>query len=107
MKVTVEKPDDWLAIAKLGGPVVDPMILRCGEIFLRGAAGAYDTGAAWDLMTRNIHALGTFFDRLILDDKIPVFNYAETFDINQNLNNRTLSQVNGNEEILIDVDVRF
>lgn len=107
MKVTVEKPDDWLAIAKLGGPVVDPMILRCGELFLRGAAGVRDAHAAWDLMTKNIHALGTFFDRLILDERIPVFNYADTFDVDQNFNQRTLSQVNGNEEILIDVDVRY
>ena len=76
MKVTVEKPNDWLAIAKLGGPVVDPMILRCGELFLRGAAGARDAGEAWDLITKNIHALGTFFDRIILDERIPVFNYG-------------------------------
>jgi hypothetical protein len=107
MKVTIEKPEDWLAVAKLGGPVVDPMILRCGELFLRGSAGARDADAAWDLMTRNIHALGTFFDRLILDEKIPVFNYADTFDIDQNFNQRSLSQVNATEEILVDVDVRY
>ena len=106
MKVTVEKPDDWLAIAKIGGPVVDPMILRCGELFLGGAMGARDPGAAWDLMTRNIHAIGTFFDRLVLDERIPVFNYADTFDIDQNFNERTLSRVNAKEEILVDVDVR-
>ena len=58
-------------------------------------------------MTRNIHALGTFFDRLILDESIPVFNYADTFDRDQNFGERTLSQVNVNEEILVDVDVRF
>jgi len=107
MKVTVEKPDDWLKIAKLGGPVVDPMILRCGELFLRGAAGVSDVNAAWDLMTKNIHALSMFFDRLILDEKIPVFNYADTFDIGQNFNQGVLSQVNGKEEILVDVDVRY
>jgi hypothetical protein len=107
MKVIVEKTDDWLAVAEIGGPVVDPMILRCDELFLRGAAGARDPGAAWDLMTSNIHALGTFFDRLILDEKIPVFNYADTFDIDQNFNQRALSQVNASEEILVDVDVRY
>jgi hypothetical protein len=106
MKVIIEKLEDWLTVAKLGGPVVDPMILRCGELFLRGAAGARDADAAWDLMTKNIHAVGSFFDRLILDDKIPVFNYADTFDIDQNFNKRTLSQVNMDEEILVDIDVR-
>jgi hypothetical protein len=107
MTVTIAQPDDWSAIANLGGPVVDPMIVRCGEIFLRGAAGARDPGAAWDLLTKNIHALGMFFDRLILDKQIPVFNYADTFDIDQNFNARALSQVNATEEILVDVDVRY
>jgi len=106
MKVSIEKPDDWPAIAKLGGPVVDPMILRCGELFLRGAAGVTDADAAWDLMTKNIHALGMFFDRLILDEKIPVFNYADTFDFGQNFNRSALSHVNEAEEILVDVDVK-
>lgn len=107
MKITVENSDDWLTIATLGGPVVDPMILRCGELFLRGAAGVGNADEAWDLMTKNIHALGTFFDRLIIDEKIPVFNYADSFDIGQNFNERALSQVNAREEILVDVDVRY
>jgi hypothetical protein len=107
MKVTVEQSDDWLAIAALGGPVVDPMILRCGELFLRGAAHARKADEAWDLMTKNIHALGTFFDRLVLDAKIPVFNYVDTFDLEQNFDDRALSQVNTKEEILVDVDVRY
>ena len=107
MKLTIEKPADWHQIASLGGPVVDPMILRAGELFLRGAAGARDPAAAWDLLTKNIHAIGTFFDRLILDDRIPVFNYADTFDIDQNFDGRALAQVNATEEILVDVDVRY
>lgn len=107
MKLTVENPEDWLTISKLGGPVVDPMILRCGELFLRGAAGVSDHAAAWDLMTKNIHAIGTFFDRIVLDQTIPVFNYTDSFDIGQNFDERTLSQVNAKDEILIDVDVRY
>lgn len=82
------------------------MILRAGELFLRGAAGARDLAAAWDLLTKSIHAIGTFFDRLILDDRLPVFNYADTFDLVQNFNGRALAQVNATEEILFDVDVR-
>ena len=107
MKITIERESDWPAIAQLGGPVVDPMIVRCGELFLRGSSGAKDPGAAWDLLTRNVHAIGTFFDRLVLDEKIPVFNYADTFDMDQNFNDRTLSAVNADEEILVDVDVRY
>jgi hypothetical protein len=105
VKISVRQESDWSAIARLGGPVVDPMIVRCGEIFLRGSSGAEDAGSAWDLLTRNVHAIGTFFDRLILDEQIPVFNYADTFDMGQNFNERTLSAVNADEEILVDVDV--
>jgi hypothetical protein len=107
MKVVVKNQEDWLGIAALGGPVVDPMILRCGEIFLRGAGGVQHQAEAWDFLTRNIHALSTFFDRIVLDTKIPVFNYADTFDAGQDFDKRTLSQVNVKDEILIDVAVDY
>jgi hypothetical protein len=112
MKLSVEKPEDWHAIAKIGGPVVDPMILRCGEIFIGGANGApnqmvkWDQAAAWDLLTQNIHALSTFFDRIILHEQIPVFNYADTFDMTQNLNRSVFDRVNEKGDILVDVNVR-
>ncbi|HEY2861124.1 MAG TPA: hypothetical protein VGJ21_22125 [Terracidiphilus sp.] len=107
MTVVIAKPEDWSSIAALGGPVVDPMILRCGEVFLRGAANAHDRTGAWDLLNQNIHALGSFFDRLILDERIPVFNYADTFDLGQNFAQHTLAAVNENEEVLVDVNVRY
>jgi len=109
MTVTVGGPGDWGAVEQIGGPVVDPLILRCGELFLRGAKGVADVNAAADLLTRNIHAVGTFFDRLILDEKIPVFNYADTFDRGQNFDTGTLSRVNtdAKEEVLVYVDVQY
>lgn len=107
MALVVENAKDWEAIAAIGGPVVDPMILRCGEIFLRGASEAQDPAGAWDLLSKNIHALSAFFDRIVLDKKIPVFNYADTFDLDQNFNQRVLARVNAEEEILVDVDVRW
>jgi len=107
MPLNVEHPKDWEAIASIGGPVVDPMIVRCGELFLRGAKGASSPVDAWDLLTRNVHAIGTFFDRLIIEDQIPVFNYADTFDIGQNFNRGTLGRINDTEEVLVDVNVRY
>jgi len=112
MKLSVEKPEDWHAIAAIGGPVVDPMILRCGEIFIGGANGApnqmlaWDQAAAWDLLTQNIHALSTFFDRIILHEQIPVFNYADSFDMSQNLNKTVFDTVNETGDILVDVNVQ-
>ena len=107
MPLNVEHAKDWEAIAGIGGPVVDPIIVRCGELFLRGAEGASNPADAWDLLTRNVHAIGTFFDRLIIEDQIPVFNYADTFDIGQNFNRGTLGRVNDTEEVLVDVNVRY
>lgn len=106
MTLFVEKPEDWQSVAAIGGPVVDPMILRCGELFLRGSANTYNPPDAWDLLDKNIHALATFFDRLILDEKIPVFDYSFTFDVIQNFEERTLAAVNSDDEVLVDVNVR-
>ena len=105
MPLSLSKMEDWQLIARLGGPVIDPMVLRCGEIFLSGAQGATDPYSALDLMRQNIHALGMFFDRLILSDKIPVFNYVESFDFGQNFSKSLFDRINGQGEILVDVDV--
>jgi hypothetical protein len=107
MPITVQSAGDWSAIAALGGPVLDPMIVRCGELFLRGAGGVAAPGHAWDVLTRNIMAIGTFFDRLILEPQLPVFNYADTFDHGQNFERRVFGRVNANEEVLVDVDVAY
>ncbi len=61
MILTIDKPEDWQEIAGIGGPVVDPMILRCGEIFLEGANGASNTPESWYILQQNLHAVGTFF----------------------------------------------
>lgn len=105
MPLLVEKREDWQSIAAIGGPVVDPMILRCGEVFLRGSANSYDQKSAWDLLNKNIHALGTFFDRLILAKQIPVFDYSTTFDVDMPFERRTLAAINENEEVLVNVSV--
>jgi hypothetical protein len=107
MPVTVQTQADWSAIAAFGGPVLDPMIVRCGELFLRGATGVAAPSHAWDVLTRNIMAIGTFFDRIILEPKLPVFNYADTFDHGQNFEQRVFSRVNATEEVLVDVQVSW
>jgi len=100
--ITVNSNEDWLAIAGLGGSVVDPLILRCGELFLRGAASAE---TARPFLKQNLWALSTFFDRIVLDDAIPVFDYMFTYDVGPGFDHRTLAQVNSDEQILVDVRV--
>ena len=107
MPMTVQHQTDWPSVAALGGSVMDPMIVRCGELFLRGAAGARAPQAAWDLLSRNIMAIGTFLDRIILEPRLPIFNYADTFDHGQNFDQRAFARVNASEEVLVDVSVAY
>ena len=83
------------------------MVLRCGEFFLKGAAGVLDAQQVWDLLSRNVHSIGMFFDAIILQDRIPVFNYGDTFDSGLNFEGRTLSAVNRNGPVLEQVDVQY
>lgn len=108
MKYEITSASDWQNLVADGlTTVVDPMIYRCGEIFLAGAKSASNPEDAWSLLDKNIHSVGMFFDRLILDTKLPVFNYADTFDSTLNFDNRVLTRINDKEEILFDVDVSY
>jgi hypothetical protein len=108
MAITIQTSADWelLRQEKLE-TVVDPMVLRCGELFLQGARGAADPVETWELLTKNIHAVGMFFDRLILNEKIPVFNYGDTFDAMLNFDQRVLTTINDYDEVLYDIDVEY
>ena len=103
---TITSEQDWPALSAAGlDTVVDPMILRCGEFFLQGASGVANAGPAWHLLDKNVHAVGMFFDAVILHDRIPVFNYGDTYDMGLNFEERTLGAVNRDEHVLVDVDV--
>src|SRR5689334_4851365 len=106
--LTVGKFEDWSVLSTAGlDTVIDPMVVRCGEFFLKGAAGVQDANAVWEFMSRNVDSLGMFFDALILQDRIPVFNYADTWDSGLNFESRTLNTVNRDERILAEVNVEY
>lgn len=108
MTYRVVAPSDWSKLAEAGlKTVVDPMIYRCGEVFLGGAKAVGDPHARWSLLKANLHGIGMFFDRLILDAKLPVFNYGDTFDASLNFDQRILTRLNDHEPILFDVDVSY
>lgn len=108
MAIEITSPEHWDALSRRGlNVVIDPMVVRCGELFLQGAKGVDDPKAVWELLTKNIHAIGMFFDSIILEKKLPIFNYGDTFDGHLNLRAGTLAAVNQKEQILFDVDVRY
>jgi hypothetical protein len=111
MAIQITLPEHWSALARRGlNVVVDPMVVHCGELFLQGAGGEQaqrDPKPVWELLTKNIHAIGMFFGSLILEKQLPIFNYGDTFDGGLNLRAGTLAAVNQRDQILFDVDVRY
>jgi hypothetical protein len=72
---TINGPEDWEGI----GLVVDPFVYRIGQLFLDGKAA--DADARWEAITSDLGALVSFFDLVVLHDRLPAFNYSDTFDM--------------------------
>jgi hypothetical protein len=109
MTIEIIKTDDWnnLVNGRLT-TVLDPMVIRCGELFLRGRSASGDPDSTWGLLDKNVHAIGMFFDQLVLNEKIPIFNYGDTFDAGLDLDKRVLGEINQlGGDILCEVDVTY
>ncbi len=108
MKITITKTSDWEKLNKLDlHTVVDPMVFRCGELFLKGASDALEQDKTKDLLNKNIDSIGSFFDALILNEQLPVFNYGDTFDANLNFDQRILTRINDYDDVMFDIDVEY
>jgi hypothetical protein len=106
-KLMITDPADWQLI-RPGDVVVDPLVLRYGEIFLGGRGGAGERAEAkWRAIANDVGGLLLFFDQVVLRERIPIFNYGDTFDMGLNLSERVLARVNEYEEILVEVDVQY
>jgi hypothetical protein len=66
--------------------IVDPMVFRSADVFLRGGQGATaslpekDTDKLWAALSDNIGSVVAFFDALVLSEKLPIIDYGITFD---------------------------
>lgn len=111
MTIPIEREEHWQALANQGlRTVIDPMVYRCGELFLKSATGVTDPVETWKLLDANILTIGMFFDALILEEKLPVFNYGDTFDSALNFDSTTLARINEmdrDDPVLFDVDVKY
>ena len=105
-KLVIAQEADWELIHP-GDVVIDPLVLRYGEIFLGGQKAAGERAdAKWRAIASDIGGLLLFFDQIVLRERIPIFNYGDTFDAGLNLSQRVLTHVNEYEEILVEVDVQ-
>jgi hypothetical protein len=90
--------------------VVDPMIYRTAEAFLRGRTGvALSFGSEDEVrksIQRNLDSLMTFFDLIILSKQLPIIDYGITFDPNVGVDSDNIVQMcNQDEQLLVSVHV--
>ena len=106
MSISINETSDWKKLTAQGlETVVDPLVFRCGELFLKGAKNA-DADKIWELLSLNIHAIGMFFDALILKEKLPVFNYADTFDSQLDFDDHVLTKINSYDKVPVLYDIK-
>lgn len=90
--------------------VVDPMVFRTADVFLRGAGGLARSSAPetmWSAISSNVGALCTFFDTVILEKRLPMYDYDETFPPDMVTGKQALIEYcNEAEEMLVAVTVR-
>jgi hypothetical protein len=77
-------------------------------VFLAGRQAADKRAdAKWRANANDIAGVLLFFDKVMLRERVPIFNYGDTFDMGLNLSDRVLARVNDREEILVEVDVEY
>jgi hypothetical protein len=106
-KIVIADAADWSKLGT-GDVIIDPMVLRYGEVFLAGAANAGEQAhEMWRAIAADVGGLLLFFDQIMLRERIPVFNYGDTFDSGKDFAERVLASVNRSEDILAEVDVQY
>ena len=75
-------PEAWDELTADGlGIIVDPVVLRIGQLFLEGATrDPTEDERRWRAIESDIGALIAFFDLVVTRRQFPAFNYGDTFD---------------------------
>jgi hypothetical protein len=113
-RINIKTEEDWDKISGEGiKVVVDPMVFRTADVFLRGKNGIAGSRelthpeSMWNAISSNIGALCTFFDTLILEERIPMYDYDQTFPGDNYAGRRALIEYcNEFEEVLVTVSVQ-
>lgn len=94
--------------------IVDPMIFRSADVYLRGRRGVEQMlpGKAqdevWTALSANVGSLVAFFDALILSERLPIIDYGYTYDSQIGFDQQELYQHCNNaagSKVLISVHV--
>jgi len=108
-EIRIETSDDWKKIPKV---VVDPMVFRTADVFLRGLKGIEkspdkkEPEQMWSAIRSNIGSLCAFFDAVILEDRLPMYDYKITFTPDLYHGKHTLVELcNRDQPVLVSVTV--
>ena len=109
-ELSLAAPDDWGTLRERGlTTVVDPMIFRAGELFCAGGRRAPDPVETWSALSANLSGLATFFDSIIYNVRLPIFDYGVTFPqadvVGVGTSYRLVEEVNIGDEILVPIRV--
>jgi hypothetical protein len=112
--ITIDTARDWEKIPAEGlNVVVDPMVFRTADVFLRGLSGLARSsepkhpGTMWSAISSNIGSLCTFIDTLILEDRLPMYDYGMTYPSDIDTGKHVLVELcNEDAEVLVSVSVR-
>jgi hypothetical protein len=71
--------------------------------------GLPDKVDAWDFLQANLLTIGFFFDAVVLNDRLPLFNYAASYDASLNFDQRAFAALNdmAEEAIIAPVEVGY
>jgi hypothetical protein len=108
MTLNIYSPPDWKSLRQLGlTTVIDPLVFRAADVFLRGAPDEGDE-QLWDAISQNVDALAVFIDQLMLNDRLPIFDYGVTWEPDLAGSSHTLTELcneTAGDEVLVDVHV--
>jgi hypothetical protein len=104
LNVTV--PADWKMLRQRRLlTVLDPLVFRAADAFLRGAPTAKDE-LLWKAISRSVDALAVFIDAVMIHDQLPIFDYGATWEPELAGSAATLVELcNQDEELLVEVHV--
>jgi hypothetical protein len=102
--IVIGGPKDWAVLARQGlDVIIDPFVFRVGQFFLEGREAGPDR---WRAIESDLGALVNFFDLVVLHDRLPAFNYPDTFAGALEFRGRLGDVLNvGGDKTLVQVDV--
>jgi hypothetical protein len=78
----INSEQDWKDLGRDGlDTILDPLVFRAADVFLAGGERLDGTKAEqrWSAVRSSIGSLCTFFDSIILEEQLPIFDYNITF----------------------------